>query len=156
MYSVSEEYLTKMLDQIQTHKLSGTIDGVSFDESNVIGVSINNRCAEKKVNLGSVNIGTLKLTFLTDILNRGEYYGKTIILSDSLYLGLDENEEEVWETVPIGTFYVASATWSAAGIDITAYDVLSKLDDTLDFTETTSKIYGFCQYIATKTNTVLA
>ena len=80
MYSVSEEYLTKMLDQIQTHKLSGTIDGVSFDESNVIGVSINNRCAEKKVNLGSVNIGTLKLTFLTDILNRGEYYGKTIIL----------------------------------------------------------------------------
>ena len=154
MYSVSEEYLTKMLDQIQTHKLSGTIDGVSFDESNVIGVSINNRCAEKKVNLGSVNIGTLKLTFLTDILNRGEYYGKTIILSDSLYLGLDENEEEIWETVPIGTFYVASATWSAAGIDITAYDVLSKLDDTLDFTETTSKIYGFCQYIATKTNTV--
>ena len=154
MYAVSEEYQSKMLDQIQTHKLIGTCDGVSFDESNVIGVSITNRCADKKVNLGSVNIGTLKLTFLTDILDRGEYYGKTIILSDSLYLGLDENDEEIWETVPVGVFYIASATWTAAGIDVTAYDVLSKLDETLDISETTSKIYGFCTYIATKTNTV--
>lgn len=153
MYSVSEEYLTKMLDQIQTHKLSGTVDGVSFDERDVIGVSVSNRCAEKKVSLGSVNIGTLKLTFLTDILNRGEYYGKTITLSDSLLLGLDENEEEIWETVPVGTFYIASATWTAAGIDITAYDVLSKLDKPMTVTGTSSKIYGFCYYIASETGT---
>jgi len=153
MYSVSEAYLTKMFDQIQTHKLVGTVDGIAFDEGDVIGVSLTNRCAEKKVNLGSVNIGSLKLTFLRDILNRGEYYGKSIVLSDSLLVGHDEDEEEIWETVPIGVFYIASATWTAAGIDITAYDVLSKLDETLDISETTSKIYGFCQYIATKTNT---
>lgn len=153
MYSVSEEYFAKMFDQIQTHKLSGTVDGVSFDESDVIGVSYANRCAEKKVALGSVNIGTLKLTLLNDILNRGEYFGKTITLSDSLYLGLDENDQEVWETVPIGTFYIASATWTAAGIDITAYDCLSKMDGAINLTSTTAKIYGFCQYIATETGT---
>lgn len=153
MYNVSESYQSKMFDQIQTHKLTGTVDGVSFDDGDVIGVSYTNRCAEKKVSLGSVNIGTLKLTFLTDILNRGDYYGKTITLSDSLYLGLDENEEPIWESVPIGTFYIAEAVWNAAGIDITAYDCLSKLDEPLNISETSSKIYGFCQYIATETNT---
>lgn len=153
MYSVSEEYLAKMFDQIQTHKLSGTVDGVSFTENDVIGVSYSNRCAEKKVNIGSVNIGTLKLTFLTDILNRGEYFGKVITLSDSLYLGLDENEEEIWETVPVGTFYIGSATWTAAGIDIVAYDALSKMDEAINLTSTTAKIYGFCEYIAEQTGT---
>ena len=124
MYTVSESYRAKMLDQIQTHHLFGTIDDVSFTDADVIGVSLTNRCAEKKVSLGSVNIGTLKLTFLTDILNRGEYYGKVITLSDSLYLGLDENDQEVWESVPIGTFYVAEAT-----------------------------IYNFCKYIEQETDT---
>ena len=153
MYSVSEAYLTKMFDQIQTHKLYGTVDGVSFTESDVIGVSYTNRCADKKVELGSVNIGTLKLTFLTDLLDRGDYYGKTITLSDSLYLGLDENEEPVWETIPIGTFYVAEAVWTAAGVDITAYDCLSKLDKPFTVSQTSAKIYSFCQYIATQTDT---
>ncbi len=153
MYSVSEAYQSKMFDQIQTHKLTGIIDNVSFDDGDVIGVSYTNRCTEKKVALGSVNIGTLKLTFLTDILNRGEYYGKTITLSDSLYLGLDENEDPVWESVPLGTFYIAEAVWTASGIDITAYDCLSKLDEPLNISETSSKIYGFCTYIAGETNT---
>lgn len=153
MYSVSNEYKVKMLDQIQTHKLSGTVDNVPFTDADVIGVSYTNRCADKKVELGSVNIGTLKLTFLTDLLNRGDYYGKTITLSDSLYLGLDEDEEPVWESVPLGTFYIAEAVWTAAGVDITAYDVLSKLDQPFTVSQTSSKIYGYCQYIATQTGT---
>lgn len=154
MYQVSDEYKSKMFDQIQTHRLSGLIDNVTFDDRDVIGVSYTNRCAEKKVSLGSVNIGTLKLTFLRDILNRGEYFGKVITLSDSLFLGLDEDEEPIWESVPVGTFYIAEAVWTAAGIDITAYDCLSKLDESLNISETSSKIYGFCQYIATETGTV--
>lgn len=153
MYSVSEAYLTKMFDQIQTHKLSGVIDGVSFTDADVIGVSYTNKCTDKKVLIGSVNIGTLKLTFLSDILNRGEYYGKTITLSDSLLVGYDEHDEPIWESVPVGTFYVAEATWTAAGVDVTAYDVLSKLDKNFEISQTSSKIYGFCQYIATETNT---
>ena len=151
MYSVSENYVNKMFDSIQTHKLSGTVDGVPFSESDVIGVSYSNQCAEKKVTLGSVYIGTLKLTFLSDILNRGEYYGKTLTLTDSLYLGLDENEEPVWESVPIGVFYIAEATWTAAGIDITAYDSLSKFGTGLNIDQTSASIYAFCQFLATET-----
>ena len=154
MYSVSNEYLTKMFDQVQTHRLSGTIGSTSFSDSDVIGVSYTNRCSDKKVNVGSVNIGTLKLTFLTDILNRGEYYGKAITLSDSLLTGYDENDAPVWEPVPLGTFYAGEAKWTSAGmVNVTAYDCLSKMDIPLTISQTTGKVYDFCTYIATATHT---
>ena len=155
MYSVSEAYQTKMFDQVQTHKLSGTLDeNISFDGEDVIGVSYTNRCSDKNVNIGSVNIGTLKLTFLKDLLSRGDYYGKKITISDSLYLGLDENEEEIWESVPIGTFYVAEATWTSTGmVNITAYDCLSFLDKDLAIEQTGGTVYDFCSVIALHTGT---
>lgn len=154
MYNVSNEYLTKMFDQVQTHKLSGTIGSVPFSDSDVIGVSYTNRCSDKKVNIGSVNIGVLKLTFLTDILNRGEYFGKAITLSDSLLTGYDEHDEPIWESVPLGTFYVAEAKWTAAGmVNITAYDCLSKMDDAITFDTTVGTIYDFCSYVASQTGT---
>lgn len=154
MYEVSESYRAKMLDQVQTHRLTGTIDGVSFSEADVIGVSYQNQCTQKNVLVGSVYIGTLKFTLLRDLLNRGDYYEKEIIINDGLLLGYDENEEPIWEDIPIGKFYVSEALWTAAGIDITAYDVMSKLDKSLNISETSSTIYGFCQYIAGETGTV--
>lgn len=154
MYSVSNAYLTKMYDQVQTHKLSGTVDSIAFTDSDVVGVSYTNRCAEKKVNLGSVNIGVLKLTFLTDILNRGEYYGKTITLSDFLLTGYDGNDDPIWEEVPIGVFYIGEAKWTGAGtINITAYDCLSKLDEPVSLNQTTGTVYSFCSYVALQTGT---
>lgn len=148
MYQVSEAYTTKMFDQVQTHKLSGTIDGVAFGGEDVIGVSYTNRCSDKNVALGSVNIGVLKLTFLKDLLNRGDYYGKVITLSDSLLTGYTELEEEIWEIIPIGTFYVGEATWRAEGmVDVTAYDCLSMLDIPLAIEQTSGTIYDFCKLI---------
>lgn len=149
MYSISDEYRAKMFDQIQTHKLTGTLDtSISFTGEDVIGVSYTNRCTDKKVSIGSVNIGVLKLTFLKDLLNRGDYYGKKITLSDWLLTGYDENEQEVWESVPLGVFYVAEATWTAEGmVDITAYDGLSKLDIPLAVAQTSGYLYDFCKLI---------
>lgn len=154
MYQVSDEYRAKMLDQVQTHRLSGTIDGVPFSERDVIGVSYSGSCNTKKVNIGSVNIGVLKLTFLTDILDRGDYQGKTVTLSDSLLLGYDEDDEPIWESVPVGTFYVAEATWRAVNmVDITAYDCISKMDKSLNLDQSSGTIYSWCSYIATQTGT---
>lgn len=154
MYSVSEDYRTKMFDQVQTHSLSGTVDGISFTAEDVIGVSYTNRCSDKKVALGSVNIGVLKLTFLQDLLSRGDYYGKVITLSDALLLGYDGNDDPIWESVPLGTFYVAEATWRAEGmVDVTAYDCLSKLDIPLAIEQTYGYLYNFCKTIALHTGT---
>lgn len=149
MYTITEAYRAKMLDQVQTHRLVGTIDGISFTDADVIGVSYTNRCSDKNVSLGSVNIGVLKLTFLTDILDRGDYPGKVITISDGLLVG-----EDTYEDIPIGTFYVAEATWTAANmVSVVAYDCLSKMDEPINLDQTTGKIYDFCSYIATETGT---
>lgn len=152
MYSVSEAYLQKMFDQVQTHKLSGTVDDIAFDGNDVIGVSYTNRCSDKKVNLGSVNIGVLKLTFLKDILDRGDFYGKKITISDNLLVGYDDEDEPIYEAVPIGEFYISEATWRGASmIDVTAYDVLSLMDKPLQIDQTSGKLYNFCQFIEAET-----
>lgn len=155
MYSISEAYRTKMFDDVQTHSLRGTINqNFIFTDDDVIGVSYTNQCSDKKVALGSVNIGVLKLTFLKDILNRGDYYNKKIVISDRLLTGYDENEDPVWESVPIGEFYVGDAVHTGPDmVDITAYDCLSKLDRTLELTQTSGYLYDFCQAIARATGT---
>lgn len=151
MQNVSENYLLKMMDEVQTHKLHGTVDGVAFSDEDVIGVSYSGQCADKTVVIGSAAIGTFKMTLLKDILNRGDYYDKQIIVYDSLLLGLDELEEEIWEDVLIGTFYIAEANWTGANmIDITAYDVLSKLDKSVTFDQSSAKLYGWLNIISTE------
>lgn len=148
MYNVSNAYKAKMLDKVQTHKLSGSVSGTfAFTDEDVIGVSYVNQCADKNVTVGSVNIGTLKLTFLKDILNRrGDYYGKTVSISDGLLLS------DHYEYVPIGTFYIAEAMWTGAGmIAITAYDCLSLLDKPLTFNQFSGTLFDWCKLIENET-----
>lgn len=153
MYSVSDAYKTKMLDQVQTHRLKGTLNTtIDFTDSDVIGVSYKNQCAGKKVNVGSVNVGVLRLTFLQDFLNRGSYDKKKITISDGLLLGYDNNDQPIWEDVPVGTFYISEAEWTSEDmINITAYDCLSLMDKTLEIDASSGSVYSFCKYIETKT-----
>lgn len=155
MYSVSNEYKAKMLDQVQTHRLRGTLNtSISFTDADVVGVSWKNQCAAKNVNIGGVYIGTLKLTFLKDLLNRGSYYQKKITITDGLLLDYDANEDPIWEDVPVGEFYIADAVWTSADmISITAYDCLSKMDGKLQLDQSSGSIYSWCNYIATQTGT---
>lgn len=154
MYNVSDAYKAKMLDQIQTHRLVGLLDDTySFTEADVIGVSYKNQCSQKNVALGSVNIGVLKLTLLVDLLNRGDYYGKKIVLYDGLKIE-EESGEDVFEDVPVGVFYIAEAIRTAAGIVITAYDVLSKADKNLTIDQTSGTLFYFCKYIESETGAV--
>jgi len=125
-------------------------DTYSFTEADVIGVSYKNQCSQKNVALGSVNIGVLKLTLLVDLLDRGDYYGKKIVLYDGLKIE-EESGEDVFEDVPIGVFYIAEAIRTAAGIVITAYDVLSKTDKNLTIDQTSGTLYYFCKYIESET-----
>lgn len=153
MYSVSDDYKAKMFDKVQTHLLSGTIhNDYAFSGDDVIGVSYTNRCSDKKVSIGSVNIGTLSLTFLRDILNRGNYYNKKITLTDSLLTGYDSDDNPIYESIPIGTFYIGDAVYTGIDmIDITAYDCLSFMDKALNIGQTSGYLYDFCQLIETET-----
>lgn len=155
MYQVSEAYRTKMLDEVQTHRLIGKLDEtINFSDSDVIGVSLKNQCSDKKVSLGSVNIGVLKLTFLKNLLDRGDYLGKEIDISDGLLINNSDPENPVYEDIPVGVFYIGEAVWTAADmINVTAYDCLSKLDTPINLDQTTGSVYSFCSYIALQTGT---
>lgn len=155
MYQVSEAYRTKMLDEVQTHRLIGKLDEtINFSDSDVIGVSLKNQCSDKKVRLGSVNIGVLKLTFLKNLLDRGDYLGKEIDISDGLLINNSDPENPVYEDIPVGVFYIGEAVWTAADmINVTAYDCLSKLDTPISLDQTTGSVYSFCSYIALQTGT---
>lgn len=152
MYEITNEYRAKMLDQVQTHRIVGTIDGHPFTDDDVIGVSYTNQCTDKKVNVGSVFTGVLKLTFLRDFLSRGDYFKKAITISDGLLLGYDGQEAPIWEDIPIGTFYIAEATWRSAGmIDVVAYDCLSLMDKACEIDTSTGSVFSFCKYIEVMT-----
>lgn len=155
MYQVSEAYRTKMLDEVQTHRLIGKLnETINFSDSDVIGVSLKNQCSDKKVSLGSVNIGVLKLTFLKNLLDRGDYLGKEIDISDGLLINNSDPENPVYEDIPVGVFYIGEAVWTAADmINVTAYDCLSKLDTPISLDQTTGSVYSFCSYIALQTGT---
>lgn len=155
MYQVSEAYRTKMLDEVQTHRLIGKLDEtINFSDSDVIGVSLKNQCSDKKVSLGSVNIGVLKLTFLKNLLDRGDYLGKEVDISDGLLINNSDPENPVYEDIPVGVFYIGEAVWTAADmINVTAYDCLSKLDTPINLDQTTGSVYSFCSYIALQTGT---
>ena len=96
MYQISDAYRTKMLDEVQTHHLVGTVNGVAFTNADVIGVSYSNQCSDKNVLIGSAAIGTLKLTFLKPLLSRGNYYNKQIIISDGTKL----TNTNLYEDIP--------------------------------------------------------
>lgn len=144
MKTVSQEYITKMFDQVQTHGLRGTLDNdISFTDRDVIGVSWVNQCSDKNVKIGSVYIGTLKLTFLKDFLNRGEYQDKKITIEDGLWL-----DEENIEYVPIGEFYIGEATWTGKDmVVVTAYDCLSKMDRPIAEYQTSGYLYDLCKMV---------
>ena len=143
MYDISNTYRTKMLDEVQTHRLVGTVAGTSFTQNDVIGVSYTNTCSNKNVVVGSASIGTFKCTFLRNFLNRGDYYGKVITISDGTKIG-----DQSYEDVPIGVFYIAEANWTAAGmVSVTAYDCLSLMDIPLKQDQLTGQLYDLCTSI---------
>lgn len=145
MKNVSQEYIEKMFDQVQTHSLRGTLDNdISFTDRDVVGVSWTGQCSDKNVKIGSVYIGTLKLTFLRDFLNRGEYQDKKITIEDGLWL-----DEEDIEYVPIGEFYIGEATWTGKDmVVVTAYDCLSKMDKPIAEYQTSGYLYDLCMMVS--------
>lgn len=149
MKNVSQEYIEKMFDQVQTHSLRGTLDNdISFTDSDVVGVSWTGQCSDKNVKIGSVYISTLKLTFLKDFLNRGEYQDKKITIEDGLHLG-----ENNIEYVPIGAFYVGEANRTGKNmVVVTAYDCLSKMDKPISNYQTSGYLYDLCKMVETITD----
>ena len=126
MYSVSNTFREKMNSVVQNHKLIGTIGSVSFTEDNIIEGSfkITNQSTDTSdVVLGSCYIGELTAEFTGLNIGWSNWIGKTISPSFGLEIGNDS-----WEYVPLGIFKISKATHTQHGVQITAYDNMTKFD----------------------------
>ena len=150
MYSVSNDYINQLKQEIQERKLSGTIGNKTFDDEDVLvgSFSISGRCMPNSdLAYGSVEITTMKITFFNDFareIPRSTYKGLVITPSVSLKVG------NTWNTVPCGVFTVDEATWTEIGVTLTAYDNMAKFDREVNLDVTAGYPYDLlslaCQY----------
>lgn len=127
MYPVSQDYMDAMKRPVQRHRVRGTVGEVGFTEENILSGSftITGQCSDTtNVQIGQVYTSELKVTLLKDLpISRYTLMGEEVIPYFGLGLG-----NGGYEYIPLGVFTVSSAKWSASGVEITAYDNMSKLD----------------------------
>ena len=151
MYNVSQDYINALEQPVQDYKLNITIDGVTYDESVIVGgsFSITNQCSEgDTVQIGSVYCAELKLTIVSGTIQRGTWEGAIISCSEGMDIGIDEEtHEHIYEYVPLGVFTVSEANHTEDGVQIVAYDNMLKFDKTLGMTTTVGTAYSILSLI---------
>lgn len=136
MYNVSDAYIEQIKNKVQTFRLTGTVNNTAFTHHDILTGSfeITNQCAEQnEVKIGSVYIGELKCTFKPDIIQ--DWNDAKIIVSEGLKIA------ETWEDVPLGEFYISSAEDTDYGIDVVAYDAMSKFNKRINLSTTIGTVY---------------
>ena len=149
MYKVSDAFKEAMKKPVQRFRLRGTITigarSIGFDENNIIsgtfGIS-NQSSGSDAVEIGTVYTAELDGTFTGLSLPR--YSLKDRKITPSLELLTSEG----WEAVPLGVFYINEANWTKWGVEITAYDAMSKLDKALLLSSSQGTIYDFLNLAA--------
>ena len=144
MYNVSQDYLTALGNPVQDYKLNITIEGASYDESVIVGgsFSITNQCSETDiVQIGSVYCAELKMTVKSGVIERNTWEGAVITASEGMYVKT-ENDEKVYEYVPLGIFTVAQADHTENGVQIVAYDNMLKFDKSFNLSTTLGTAYS--------------
>lgn len=144
MYDVSQDYINALDNPVQDYKLNITIDGVTYDESVIVGgsFSITNQCSETDiVQIGSVYTAELKMTIKSGTITRGTWQGAIITASEGMHIGDDENGA-VFEYVPLGVFTVSEANHTEEGVQIVAYDNMLKFDKTFNLSTTLGTAYS--------------
>lgn len=150
MYNVSQAFITATRQPIQKHFLRGTVDGVTFAQSDVVAKSFkitNQLCENSKITLGGVYISKLEMTFATSYarstVTRGKWQGKVIIPQIGLQV---EGGSVEYIPAPAYSYIVREAKWTENGLSVIAYDNMSKFDKALNLNETSGKLFDFLSY----------
>lgn len=144
MYEISNALKAQLVKHTRVEHVRGTIGGVSFTDSNVISMTYTNRASNTDdIGFGLAYIGQISATFYNvPIARKGWKNGKKIVIEWGVEIL--EDEEITIEWLPLGVFYISSAEWTDAGVNVTANDVISKLDKKFGGVQTNANnIYGF-------------
>lgn len=144
MYEVSQTYRSKLIDNTKKRRyIRGSIGSVTFTGDDILegsfgytDIAVNSA----DIKLGGVFVGSLKLTFLPSVINRiprGSWRGRTINIEIGLKIGTD-----VIEYVPLKPYIIDEANHTSIGIDISAYDAMSKFDSSIQMNVSSGNLYG--------------
>lgn len=154
MYPVSQDYLDALDLPVQRYRITGTVGSVSFTESNIVKgkLKITNKVSEgSEVKIGSVYVGELRATFTGLGITRGEWVGKVITMSEGLYL-----PSEAFEDVPLGIYTIAEAKHTLEGVEVVAYDAMSKMDKGFRIDQTNGEPFDLLSLACDKCGVTLA
>jgi len=129
MYAVSNAYKVQMKKSVQQRKLRGMINEVvPFTDDDILDGSftLTNQCMDNSsFGYGGVYVAELHLTFVTArVYDRKNWKGKRLFIEDGLFIDSEDN----YEYIPLGHFRVAEANYTTWGLEIKAYDLMSKFD----------------------------
>lgn len=127
MYNVSAEYLEKLHSLARFEHCRGTIDGIPFNDDNIISISYSNKSSNTDdITWGSCYVGQISAQLVNvNGINRGNW--RNLLMR--VEAGLEIDDEGTIEWVPIGAFRIAEAIWDDIGITITANDAIAQLDE---------------------------
>lgn len=145
MYNVSEEYRETIHSEVFKTRLTFTIEGdnTTYTDENILkgSFSITNQCTDTKdIKLGAVYVAELSATFRNVNIARQLWRGKQITLT--FWLETDE-DEETWESVPLGVYTISEAQWKASGVVVRAYDNMTKFDKAFSLNQSGGLLYDF-------------
>lgn len=143
MYDVSQDYKRAIKQPVIFSSLTFTISGDNtiYTDANILegSFSITNQCTDTSdIKLGAVYVGELNGTFRGVNIGRNYWVGKEI--SPVFHLKL---EDGTYEDVPLGIFIISKATWTRAGVEVVAYDYMSKLDRNFSLDQAQGYLYDF-------------
>lgn len=154
MFNVSEEYKTAAAAPVQRQRLSGTIGSVEFSDDNILKGSLqtSEQCGDSQgMLIGSVFVGELSATFCGLELEKSTLKKQEIRFDT--FLTLADGTEEA---VPSKSYIIDSATWSASGVTVKAYDYMSKLDKSWTTKYTSGTFYNLLKAAVDKAGLELA
>lgn len=141
MYNVSDSFRTTSKRSAQCRRLYGTIGSTPFTQRNILQgtFTITNQCSDDtNIQIGQVYVGELKATFRNLNISRNDYRGREIVPYNGLLL-----DDDSYEDVLLGHYFVDSATWTSAGVEIIAYDSMYKFDKQIALNTSQGTVYDF-------------
>ena len=126
MYPVSPYYIEALRDPVHITHMNGTIGNKSFTEADFLSLTISKQCSDNNsIKIGSVYMAELHITFVNDLgISWQNAKGLEITLTEALEVRGFVDQESVLG----GKYYIAQVDYTKDGIEVTAYDAMSKLD----------------------------
>lgn len=147
MYIVDESFMDAMHSDVIIPCLRGKLNGVDFTGEDILSDSfrVANQCVDtKKITLGGVYVGELKMTLLPTIAStRGNWLGKKI----SCEYGLIYDDVPHYIPCPSGEYTIYSAVWIAEGLEVIAYDNMSKFDQEYQNEQSNGRAYDWLRFM---------